>query len=126
MQTNPSIRVEHLFIADIFGIKSDSDIQCILKKSPPPLSNPIDFSLVTFMILVFIKQGICVFNISFRTFQQNILKWYYNILKCLKKSSDVCKSAMNMQYCILSALYLISSFFHFLQKTNTFMYLDMI
>lgn len=36
MQTNPSIRVEHLFIADIFGIKSDSDIQCILKKSPPP------------------------------------------------------------------------------------------
>lgn len=73
MQTNPSIRVEHLFIADIFGIKSDSDIQCILKKSPP-LSNPIDFSLVTFMILVFIEQGICVFNISFRTFQQNILK----------------------------------------------------
>lgn len=73
MQTNPSIRVEHLFIADIFGIKSDSDIQCILRKSP--LSNPIDFSLVTFMILVFIiKQGICVFNISFRTFQQNILK----------------------------------------------------
>lgn len=36
MQTNPSIRVKHLFIADIFGIKSDSDIQCILKKSPPP------------------------------------------------------------------------------------------